>query len=294
MVLGDSVRAATPTEEAGAPGQIPFRARRGSAHTFHSSLYPIQSQASAPHQDSGSYLSHMLQRDKADDDVATLADERVAPKDVPVQPPSERDALLPRNGVEHGPREGYRTSDDLECQGLRQRGAWKLRRALTWPVEKGKDAVHHVKNHKKITKKELWENGVLAPVSYLPAVVLGLLLNVLDGLSYGKTPMKPFPAGVVAEIYRHDSVPAWARYILRPWPRWTLHVLRVMYRFAIGVFVGRKCVQGWNRIRNGRYSQPSFFYHVRLLKFQRLKLSPSSTRWPLRFFIPWGIQILEP
>lgn len=35
-------------------------------------------------------------------------------------------------------------------------------------------------------RRSLWRNVIVAPVSCLPAVVVGLLLNVLDALSYGK------------------------------------------------------------------------------------------------------------
>lgn len=39
------------------------------------------------------------------------------------------------------------------------------------------------------TGKQVYENVVKAPVAALPAVVLGLLLNVLDGVSYDKSPL---------------------------------------------------------------------------------------------------------
>ncbi|KAI0430636.1 sulfate transporter family-domain-containing protein [Xylaria sp. FL1042] len=41
-------------------------------------------------------------------------------------------------------------------------------------------------------KKTAWEKAVLGPISCLPAVILGLLLNILDALSYG---MILFPLG---------------------------------------------------------------------------------------------------
>jgi SulP family sulfate permease len=37
----------------------------------------------------------------------------------------------------------------------------------------------------KLTKKNVIEEGIIRPIHYLPSVVLGLLLNILDGLSYG-------------------------------------------------------------------------------------------------------------
>lgn len=35
-------------------------------------------------------------------------------------------------------------------------------------------------------RKAMWQNVVVAPVACLPAVCVGLLLNILDALSYGK------------------------------------------------------------------------------------------------------------
>jgi SulP family sulfate permease len=35
-------------------------------------------------------------------------------------------------------------------------------------------------------RKLIWQNAVLTPASCLPSVAVGLLLNILDALSYGK------------------------------------------------------------------------------------------------------------
>jgi SulP family sulfate permease len=43
-------------------------------------------------------------------------------------------------------------------------------------------------NPKKWDRKALWNNVVLTPTSCLPAVAVGLLLNILDALSYGMFP----------------------------------------------------------------------------------------------------------
>lgn len=40
-------------------------------------------------------------------------------------------------------------------------------------------------NPKRWDRKAIWHNGVVAPASCLPAVAVGLLLNILDALSYG-------------------------------------------------------------------------------------------------------------
>ena len=42
-------------------------------------------------------------------------------------------------------------------------------------------------NPRKWDQKALWQNAVVAPASCLPAVAVGLLLNILDALSYGQS-----------------------------------------------------------------------------------------------------------
>lgn len=45
--------------------------------------------------------------------------------------------------------------------------------------------VSHFMNPKSWDRHAIWQNVVMAPVHCLPAVVVGLLLNILDALSYG-------------------------------------------------------------------------------------------------------------
>lgn len=93
------------------------------------------------------------------------------------------------------PEVSYGTPDMLESQGedhgLRKRRAklgYKLRQ-----LTEGTRHVGHVLSHPESwDKKVIWNQGVVYPVSLLPAVLLGLLLNILDALSYG---MILFPLG---------------------------------------------------------------------------------------------------
>jgi sulfate permease, SulP family len=72
---------------------------------------------------------------------------------------------------------------DLESQ--KPRNTWYTRSSL-----RGK-AVHKIRNiaaalnPKTWNKKTIWEKAVVDPMRCLPAVVVGLLLNILDALSYG-------------------------------------------------------------------------------------------------------------
>ncbi|KAJ2957781.1 hypothetical protein NQZ79_g6533 [Umbelopsis isabellina] len=44
---------------------------------------------------------------------------------------------------------------------------------------------HNIKRLKMMRPKDIWREAVVVPVGYLPAVILGLLLNLLDAISYG-------------------------------------------------------------------------------------------------------------
>lgn len=102
--------------------------------------------------------------------------------------PTERTSLLGKDTrLESHHPDWIRGEQDIERQEVKRRPAWpKLRNTLLWPKEKGIDAARILFNPKAWDRKAIWQNGVAAPVGYLPAVILGTLLNILDALSYGK------------------------------------------------------------------------------------------------------------
>jgi SulP family sulfate permease len=108
---------------------------------------------------------------------------------------SERTPLL-RKDVSfkaHHP-DWIRGQRDIEGQEVRRSVSWpKLRNIVLWPREKAVDISRTVLNPKSWERKAIWEHAVVAPVSYLPAAILGLLLNILDALSYGKSIYNPSP-----------------------------------------------------------------------------------------------------
>ncbi|EEY18724.1 sulfate transporter family protein [Verticillium alfalfae VaMs.102] len=106
---------------------------------------------------------------------------------------TERTPLLGRVSSDGHGTNG-RATDDVEGQKPRPRRQW---------LNGLKTAGHNVeaslaRTAKAATspqiwnRKSLWANVVVAPASCLPAVIVGLLLNVLDALSYG---MILFPLG---------------------------------------------------------------------------------------------------
>ncbi|PBP27284.1 sulfate transporter family protein-like protein [Diplocarpon rosae] len=103
--------------------------------------------------------------------------------------PTERTSLL---GKSHHP-DWIRDEQDVERQDAKQRPAWaRLRNVVLWPQETGLDVVRKIANPKAWDQKAIWTHAIVEPVSCLPPVILGNLLNILDALSYG---MILFPLG---------------------------------------------------------------------------------------------------
>jgi sulfate permease, SulP family len=87
----------------------------------------------------------------------------------------------------HSPSWMPRQQDPEDQQDLRMTSPWSnMRKIVLWPREKVFVVARTVTNPKRWDRKAIWRNAVLAPISCLPAVILGLLLNILDALSYGR------------------------------------------------------------------------------------------------------------
>ncbi|KAG8675110.1 hypothetical protein FPOAC2_01154 [Fusarium poae] len=85
---------------------------------------------------------------------------------------------------------GRRSYSDLEGQKAQSKPSW-----FSGFVEVGhrmEERISVAVNPKKWDRQALWNNVILTPTSCLPAVSVGLLLNILDALSYG---MILFPLG---------------------------------------------------------------------------------------------------
>lgn len=97
---------------------------------------------------------------------------------------SENTPLLSRR-VSHPEGRG---SVDLEEQKPKARKAWL--HSMVQGTHEVKDrlasTVGVVANPRRWDGKQVWQNAVLKPASCLPSVAVGLLLNILDALSYGE------------------------------------------------------------------------------------------------------------
>lgn len=77
---------------------------------------------------------------------------------------------------------------DLEGQPVRRRKglSQELQSMVGTVRQKSRSCFYTVSHPKSWDAKTIWARGVVEPVGLLPCVFLGVLLNVLDALSYGK------------------------------------------------------------------------------------------------------------
>ncbi|KAJ5532568.1 hypothetical protein N7494_009120 [Penicillium frequentans] len=83
----------------------------------------------------------------------------------------------------------YGAVEDVESQGgITSRSSTVLAKSLATVAQCSRT----IMSPKSWDRRAMWEQGIVHPVSLVPAVLLGLLLNILDALSYG---MILFPLG---------------------------------------------------------------------------------------------------
>ncbi|GAD95673.1 sulfate transporter family protein [Paecilomyces variotii No. 5] len=100
---------------------------------------------------------------------------------------NEQTSLI-RKPSRSSPQHGYGSMGDIE----NQIPVTKRQNIFTLAHSKGEQFRRFVLNPKSWDRRTVWEEGVVRPISLLPSVFLGLLLNILDALSYG---MILFPLG---------------------------------------------------------------------------------------------------
>ncbi|KAK1781064.1 sulfate transporter family-domain-containing protein [Copromyces sp. CBS 386.78] len=126
----------------------------------------------------------------------------------PAQPSTERHAEAADTSDEHAPllrttsreaRHSYGMANgssheaDIEDQKTpKRRWTTKIADSARDRRDRFTSIAKVAANPKRWDRHALWENVIVAPVTCLPAVIVGLLLNILDALSYG---MILFPLG---------------------------------------------------------------------------------------------------
>ncbi|KAI9775644.1 MAG: hypothetical protein M1839_000969 [Geoglossum umbratile] len=108
-------------------------------------------------------------------------------------PPDERTVLLRKGPAVQTTQARLTNSHDLESQkSLPNALRARVYKFMTWPKGSDLAVVRKSVNPKSWDKRAIWQKGFVEPVGYVPSVILGLLLNILDALSYG---MILFPLG---------------------------------------------------------------------------------------------------
>ena len=125
-----------------------------------------------------------------------------------VSQPHERTSLLRnRSNLVSHKHQSYTSFRDLESLEDEHESSFAQ---LYRNFESGRDQsiqiAHVLFNPRMWDKWKVWQVTVVKPIGYVPAIVLGLLLNILDALSYGKSFYSISERRTTDEV-RFDSVP---------------------------------------------------------------------------------------
>ena len=104
-----------------------------------------------------------------------------------ISQPNERTALLlKRAACRSDDLPGYGSSKDLESQkATRVSPVINYHRCIAQIRESSARIGRSITSPKSWDMRDLWVSGIRQPANYIPPVILGLLLNILDALSYG-------------------------------------------------------------------------------------------------------------
>ena len=122
----------------------------------------------------------VVQRDEAGQHVVTVNGGILSQ-------PTERTRLLLKKAAQRSELSPvYGSVQDLEnCRAVQQRsivgGATTFRQFRAGPCQ----SLWAYANPKHWSRQQIWLKGLRQPLSFIPSVLLGLLLNILDALSYG-------------------------------------------------------------------------------------------------------------
>lgn len=135
----------------------------------------------------------------------------------------EQTPLLSQDSSKQGSVRAGRGMGDVEAQG-----SWRPSglRGFQHRVRSGAAKYHAIlSNPSKWDGRAVWHSAVVAPASYMPAVVVGLLLNILDALSYGMCGLITRRSRTAAYPSRHDSLPPCEPHIFSSWISGYFHLL---------------------------------------------------------------------
>lgn len=136
---------------------------------------------SSPSDDEGRMSTNEIKVGAVDTHIATIAQGTISP-------PREYTPLMAGKGSPSTKgTTAYNSIEDLEGQeeGLKPNSNG-IRGAIASTKEQGHRVLSWISNPKSWNPWAIWSHGIQQPVGNVPAVILGLLLNILDALSYGE------------------------------------------------------------------------------------------------------------
>ena len=124
------------------------------------------------------------------------------------QPSHETTALLHRAARRASKTNGYASISDVE--GQKPTVASKYSPVKIWHNWRSRvsQSAQSLRKTSKADVRQFCANGIKQSVGYLPAIMMGLLLNILDALSYGDYDSVQM-VSAAEQRARHDSVPPW-------------------------------------------------------------------------------------
>jgi len=115
-----------------------------------------------------------------EDMIATAGIHPITVREGIISQPGERTSLLAKHTA-------YGSTKDIESQKTFNELQINKKH---FAIQQFKDCfsgfLRVVTNPKSWNKQDIWKHGIQQPVGLIPSVILGLLLNVLDALSYGR------------------------------------------------------------------------------------------------------------
>lgn len=106
-----------------------------------------------------------------------------------ISQPTEATALLLKKAAHGSDSQKYGSVPDIESQrGHRKSSQAKIRHFPTDLKDQGISVARRFLLLSSWDRHKAWNQVVRKPASYVPPVMLGLLLNILDALSYGMKP----------------------------------------------------------------------------------------------------------
>lgn len=155
-----------------------------------------------------------------------------------ISQPTERTALLSKKQA-YSPNEVHTNGSAHDLESQKQKSGTRVHKqwggSFATIGRRLRFATTMVFRPKTWNSKAVWKQALLEPASLIPPVILGLLLNILDALSYGRSDVLPAMGLLTAS--RYDPISTGSASLCRSWCGWNLHVLRELHSVSTRVFL---------------------------------------------------------